>query len=78
MIITVELSGYLRSYSDPQTSGTWSGQLEENSTISDLLHLIGITKSINVLCTQNGISVSHDSPLAPCSTIVIAPFISGG
>ena len=78
MIITVELSGYLRSYSDPQTPGIWSGQLEDNSTISDLLHLIGITKSVSVICTQSGIFVLHKTRLESGSTIVIAPFMSGG
>lgn len=78
MTITVELSGYLQSYSDPQTPGFWSGQLEDNSTISDLLHLIGITKYVHVICTQNGIFVTNKTPLESGSTIVITPFLSGG
>jgi len=78
MIITVELSGYLRSYSDPQTPGIWSGLLEDNATISDLLHLIGITKSVSVICTQNGIFVTHNTRLESGSTIGITPYLGGG
>jgi sulfur carrier protein ThiS len=76
--ITVKLFGTLRRFSNPQTPGFWSGELPEDATISDLIHLIGADTREVAAASINGTVRRLDTKIDRNDEIMLVTIMGAG
>jgi len=79
MKLTVRVFGYLRTLCDRHTSQAFVLELPNKSTARDVLALLGIPETEDVMMVVNNATVSdRDQELENHDEVLVYPFLGGG
>jgi len=78
MRITVKLFGTLRRFSTPQTPGFWTGEVPDESTVYDLIKLIGADANEVAAASINGIVKKLDTTIDREDEILLVTTMGAG
>ena len=78
MIVRLRLYGTLRRFSSPETPGLWTGDVSPESTIADVLAVIGIDPRELAGASSRGQLQPLDAKVPEDADVVLVTPIGGG
>lgn len=78
MIITVKLYGTHRRFSNTEIKGIWKGELQNGSTILDIIETIGAKLNEVAAATINGKKMPFDYSVNEDTEIILVTHMGGG
>jgi sulfur carrier protein ThiS len=78
MRVTVKLFGTLRRLSGKETPGLWQGEIRDDTTILELLGILGTVEAEVVAAAINGQPAALDAIVPPDGVVILVTPVNGG